>query len=135
VEDKLRDLARSSTENARQHADFPRVASGTNLAAAATRESNMRTSIIAALAVFALILSSLVSGTSAFADVFMQARCPQHRVEWRGPKRSGHNAFRDADAHNRAHRGHEARVVMVDHEEPAPTQTSQASIEPTTKMQ
>lgn len=91
----------------------------------------MRTSIIAALAVFTLVFSA----TPAFADAFMQARCAHHRVEWRGPKRSGAHAFRDADAHNRAHRGHDARVVMVDHEEPAPASASQASIEPTTKMQ
>ncbi len=91
----------------------------------------MRTMILLALA----LLLPLASSSTALADVFMQARCPQHRVEWRGPKRSSHAAFRDADAHNRAHRGHDARVVMVDHEDPAPAQTSQASIEPTTKMQ
>jgi hypothetical protein len=78
----------------------------------------MRTLLIVAL--------GLVS-VPAWADMFMQARCPQHRVEWRGPKRSSHAAFRDADAHNRAHRGHDARVVMVDHET--------ASIEPSTKTQ
>lgn len=92
----------------------------------------MRNSKIAALAFLLLLVASLVGARPAFADAFMQARCSHHRVEWRGPKRSSPAAFRDADAHNRAHRGHDARVVMVDHEEPAP---SQASIEPTTKMQ
>ena len=89
----------------------------------------MRTSRID---IVAFVVASLLGAAPAFADAFMQARCSQHRVEWHGPKRSSHAAFRDADAHNRAHRGHDARVVMVDHEEPAP---SQASIEPTTKMQ
>jgi hypothetical protein len=88
----------------------------------------MRTLLILALA--------LLGSTPAFADVFMQARCPQHRVEWRGPRRSSHVAFRDADAHNKAHRGHEARVVMVDHEQKSPSPAaSQASIEPSSKMQ
>jgi hypothetical protein len=88
----------------------------------------MRTILILALALFA--------STPALADVFMQARCPQHRVEWRGPRRSSRVAFRDADAHNKAHHGHDARVVMFDHEQPhAAQQAAQASIEPSTKMQ
>ena len=82
------------------------------------------------LLILAVVLASGLIAAPAWADMFMQARCPQHRVEWRGPRRSSHRAFADADAHNRAHRGHDARVVMVDHE-----QAQQASIEPTTRVQ
>jgi len=72
-------------------------------------DRNMRILIVLAI--------SLVSATAA-ADTFMQARCEQHASVWHGPKRAARSqrAFRDADAHNRSHRGHDARVLVVAHE-------------------
>ena len=56
----------------------------------------------------------------AFAEAFTQAHCqnPAHHHEWKGPKRSARLrlAFKDADEHNRLHRGHTARVLVVERE-------------------
>ena len=64
-------------------------------------------------------LAPLVAFASpAAADQFLQARCahPRHHGEWHGPRRAeprSQQALRDADQHNRHHRGHVARVLMV----------------------
>jgi hypothetical protein len=60
--------------------------------------------------------------TPALADEFVQARCahPGHHAEWHGPRRSeprSQQALRDADQHNRRHRGHVARVLVVARDE------------------
>jgi hypothetical protein len=64
-----------------------------------------------------LVAALLLASGSAFADAFVQARCHHrtHHGEWRGPRRlneESYRAFKDADAHNRDHRGHEARVLL-----------------------
>jgi hypothetical protein len=67
--------------------------------------------VIRAAVLFAIALLT----SRAAADQFLQARCehPQHRAQWHGPRRSSRQAFRDADEHNRRHRGHLARVLVV----------------------
>jgi hypothetical protein len=74
-------------------------------------------SLIGAALVIALGLVSL----PASAEQFVQARCEHrdHLRQWRGPRHSDagtQQAFRDADEHNRHHRGHLARVLVVAHE-------------------
>jgi hypothetical protein len=77
---------------------------------------------MAAALIRLLVFALLVCGPArAFAESFTQARCqnPEHHHEWRGPRRSDNRlrlAFRDADEHNRLHRGHSARVLLVERE-------------------
>jgi hypothetical protein len=73
-------------------------------------------SFVRAAVFFVLSLSAGV----VHAEEFLQARCDQHRTAWRGPRRSeshSDRALRDADLHNRRHRGHDARVMVVARED------------------
>lgn len=67
-----------------------------------------------------LVILLCLAPAPAMAEAFTQARCqnPEHHHEWHGPKRSGRVrlAFKDADEHNRLHRGHSARVLVVERE-------------------
>ena len=68
------------------------------------------------------VVVALVLASPAAADEFVQARCshPGHHDGWHGPRRSdsrSQQALRDADQHNRHHRGHAARVLVVAREE------------------
>jgi hypothetical protein len=67
--------------------------------------------------VFAFVVA-LALASPAAADQFLQARCSHDG--WHGPRRAEprtQQALRDADQHNRRHRGHGARVLVVAREE------------------
>jgi len=92
--------------------DFRALGRGMNLAVTLVAGDVMSNLVRMLLVVVALLASA-----RAFADEFVQARCHHktHHGEWRGPRRlneASYRAFKDADAHNRHHRGHSAQVLL-----------------------